>query len=128
MFDVFVAVLATWQIIEIWHHSLLFAGLRSRVELWGNKLGELLGCPFCLSPWVALLSVSVLLLPRWLEINGGHVNTLRLVWYAFAVARLANLSNDLLHEKCRTPKPFDDVLGNLGPFDIDPDEEDNSGE
>lgn len=127
MFDVFVAVLATWQIIEIWHHSLLFSGLRARVELWGNKLGELLGCPFCLSPWVALLSVSVLLLPCWLEITGWHVITLRLIWYAFAVSRLANLGNDALHTLCRTPKPFDDILSNIGSLDDALDEENNSG-
>lgn len=127
MFDVFVAVLATWQIIEIWHHSLLFSGLRARIELWGNELGELLGCPFCLSPWVALLSVSALLLPQWLQITGWYVTVLRVVWYAFAISRLANLSNDMLRSWCRTPKPFDDILNNLGSFDDNP-EEDNSGE
>lgn len=122
LLDVFVAVLATWQIVEIWHHSLLFAGLRSRVELWENKLGELLGCPFCLSPWVALLSVIVLLLPTWLGTEEWYVIAARVVWYAFAVSRLASLSNDLFHGKSRTPKPFSDILNNLGPFDEEPEE------
>lgn len=122
LLHVFVAVLATWQIVEIWHHSLLFAGLRSRVELWENKLGELLGCPFCLSPWVALLSVIVLLLPLWLELEGWYVIVARAVWYGFAVSRLANLGNDLFHGKSRTPKPFSDILNNLGSFDEEPEE------
>ena len=117
LLDMFVAVLPTWQIIEIWHHSLLFAGIRAHVELWENKLGELVGCPFCLSPWVALLSVVVLLLPLWLGLEAWYVVTGRVIWYAFAVSRLANLGNDLFHGKSRTPKPFGDILNNLGPFD-----------
>lgn len=108
IFEVFVAVLATWQIIEIWHHSLLFANLRARTELWENKLGEILGCPFCLSPWVALLSTSVLLLPTWLHVTGWNIVILRVIWYAFAISRLANISNDLAHKVSRTPKPFAD--------------------
>ena len=122
IFDVFIAVLATWQIIEIWHHSLLFAGLRARAELWENKLGELLGCPFCLSPWVAVLSAGVLLVPAWLQISGWCVLTLRLIWYAFAISRLANICNDIAHNTSRTPKPFNDILNNLGPFDTDSEE------
>ena len=111
--DMFVAVVATWQIVEIWHHSLLFAGLRARVELWENKLGELLGCPFCLSPWVALLSVSILILPSWLQVSVWPVTLLRVIWYAFAVSRAANLCNDMLHSLSRTPRSFDDIISNL---------------
>lgn len=114
IFEVFVAVLATWQIVEIWHHSLLFAGLRARTELWDNKLGELLGCPFCLCPWVALLSAVVLILPTWLHITNWNIVILRVIWYAFAISRLANVSNDLVHKISRTPKPFED-------FSSDPD-------
>ena len=110
VFEVFVAVLATWQIIEIWHHSLLFASLRARTELWENKLGELLGCPFCLSPWVALFSTLILILPTWLHITGWHTVVLRVIWYAFAISRLANISNDLAHKISRTPKSFEDFL------------------
>ena len=113
LLDVFVAVLATWQIVEIWHHSLLFAGLRARVELWENKLGELLGCPFCLSPWIALLSVSILVLPSWLQISTWPVILLRVIWYAFAVSRVANLCNDMAHNLSRTPRSFDNTMSNL---------------
>ena len=116
LFDVFIAVLATWQIIEIWHHSLLFAGARARVELWENKLGELLVCPFCLSPWVAALSVIVLLVPAWLQLSGWYVLTAHIIWYAFAVSRLANMCNDITHKLSRTPKSFDGILDS---FDTD---------
>lgn len=96
-----VAALATWQIIEIWHHSSLLAPLRSRTEMWTNKLGELLVCPFCLSPWVALACVICLSIPEaWLA--GWIV-------YAFAASRLANLGNDLFKKFNLTPKVnFDD--------------------
>ena len=116
LFDVFIAVLATWQIIEIWHHSLLFAGARARVELWENKLGELLVCPFCLSPWVAALSVIVLLVPAWLQLSGWYILTTHIIWYAFAVSRLANICNDITRKISRTPKPFDGILDS---FDTD---------
>jgi|TARA_R110002051_G_scaffold252284_1_gene311517 hypothetical protein len=106
--ELIIAALATWEIIEIWHHSLLFAPLRARTELWTNKLGELIGCPFCLAPWVALLSVMVLFSPEWF---GWSVwSGLRVIWYSFAVARLANLGNDYFKATCRTPTPYDGLL------------------
>ncbi|MCI0421519.1 MAG: DUF1360 domain-containing protein, partial [Acidobacteria bacterium] len=84
---------ATWQTIEIWHHGLIFAGWRARAELWENKLGELLTCPFCLSPWIACLMLILWHVPY----AGWLVLTL-------AIARTANLGNDLSHHWCRTPK------------------------
>lgn len=101
-----VAALATWQIIEIWHHSSLLAPLRARVEMWTNKLGELLVCPFCLSPWVAMLCVVCLCVPSmWLA---------SWVVYAFAAARLANLGNDFFKQYTLTPKVnFDDYFADL---------------
>lgn len=110
MFDVFIAALAAWQIIEIWHHSLLFASARSHVELWENKVSDLLGCPFCLSPWVSLLCVVCLLLPNWLELEGWYVLTAKCVIYGFAVSRITNLFNDLCHAKTRTPKAYTEFL------------------
>ena len=107
-FEIIVAALATWEIIEIWHHSLLFAPLRSRVELWENKLGELLGWPFCLAPWIGALSVLVLC---GSELFGWTTwPAVILAWYAFAVARLANLGNDYFRDKCRTPTPYGDLF------------------
>jgi len=95
-----VAALATWQIVEIWHHSKLFANPRSVVEMWDNWLGELLVCPFCLSQWVALFCVICLGTEEyWLA--GPLVS---MVIYAFAVARLANLGNDYFKQHTLTPK------------------------
>ena len=98
---VVVAALAAWQIIEIWHHSSLFAPLRARTEMWTNKLGQLLVCPFCLSPWVALACVTCLSVPEvWLA---------SWIVYAFAASRLANLGNDIFKQFNLTPKVnFDD--------------------
>jgi hypothetical protein len=95
-----IAALATWQIVEIWHHSLLTAPLRVRTEMWTNKLGELLSCPFCLSIWVALLCVVVLSLEEYgLAGQCGSV-----VIHAFAVSRLANLGNDFFKQHSLTSK------------------------
>ena len=110
-----VAALATWQIIEIWHHSLLFAPLRARTEMWVNKFGELLSCPFCLSPWIAALCVTVLTLAEYGL--AGRIGSV--IIYAFAVSRLANLGNDFFKQYSLTPKiefdyddeEFDDESG-----------------
>ena len=100
----FVAALAIWEIIEIWHHGSLFAGWRARTEVWHSWLGELLGCPFCLAPWVALPVVTVLFLwdhgmvdQRWLLPDVLFI-------FAFAAARSANVLNDALHRFARTPR------------------------
>lgn len=111
--ELIVAALATWQIIEIWHHSLLFAGRRAVVETWTNKLGELLVCCFCLSPWVALFCTLVVYCNdvhiEWLNRIIGQ-DTRLAIWFAksvitaLAVSRLANLGNDYFYSICRTPR------------------------
>jgi len=103
-----IAALATWQIVEIWHHSLLMAPLRARTEMWTNKLGELLSCPFCLSIWVALLCVVTLSLAE----SGLVGRCGSVVIYAFAVSRLANLGNNFFKQHSLTPKAafnYDDL-------------------
>lgn len=97
-----VAALAVWEILEIWHHSVLFAGIRARLEYWENLAGDLLRCPFCLAPWTAGI---VLLLSSWLDWS-GRTAALWVVW-SFAVARLANLANDAFYSVCRTVKEDD---------------------
>lgn len=99
--NVIIAALATWQIIEIWHHSLLFAPIRSITDCWQNKLGELLSCPFCLSPWVAAICLLGLQ-----EFGFASLFTQGLV-YIFAVSRLANLGNDVFKIWNLTPKVTD---------------------
>ncbi len=118
-----VAALATWQAVEIWHHSSIAAGWRARTELWQGRPGELFGCPFCLSVWAALGSIAVLgynppaltgdyasLLGWWhaltdiKEICSNIVTAVQFFLYALAVSRLANLGNDVFHAWCRTPR------------------------
>lgn len=184
-----VAALATWHIVEVWHHSSLFAGVRARVELMdtegaAGKLRELLSCPFCLSVWVGLWTAAVMIAPKWepgdpLEgvawlvvlvvgyVGGQAYNALMramhvperfpgwqwwfwgavglgllalwvyLLWtpgwrlavsllvvlaklavVGFAVARLANLGNDLTRKHCRTPRL--NKLDHAGDGDDDP--------
>ena len=100
--NLIVAALAVWEILEIWHHSTLFAGWRARIELWDNLLGDLLRCMFCMSPWTSL---AVLLLLGWLDWPGRCYT--QMVAWAFATARLANLGNDVFHGFCRTPREED---------------------
>ena len=56
-FVVFLVSLATFQVVEIWRHSSLFASIRARVELWSGGLpgflSALLMCGHCLSIHVA---------------------------------------------------------------------------
>jgi len=100
MLDVIIAALATWQAIEIWRHSLLFAPLRAITEMWTNKIGELLSCPFCLSPWIGLACVVILHFSSisWLCLCFGFCVK------ALAVARLSNLGNDFFKQWTLTPK------------------------
>ena len=95
-----VAALATWQVVEIWHHSLLMSPLRARTEMWNNKVGEALGCPFCLSVWVALFCVACLEMSEY----GLAGRCLSVLVYVFAVSRLANLGNDFFKQYNLTPK------------------------
>ncbi len=93
MMELLIAALATWQAVEIWHHSTLFADLRARVEVRGGFLAALLGCPFCTSVWVALAAAAL-----------SRVPVAALLVEALAVSRLANLGNDVFHAWCRTPR------------------------
>lgn len=81
--------LAVWQIIEIWRRGLIFELQRAKAEVWESSdnrllwfLGSLLGCSFCLSPWVG-----------WLCVAAWHFGDTpaRIVLAGFAVARLANI-------------------------------------
>jgi hypothetical protein len=92
--------LAVWQAVEIWHHSRLMAPLRAITEMWTNKLGELLSCPWCLSVWVGFAVAAVIL---WA--GPGWFGQLSLVFvYGLGLSRLANLGNDVFKSSCLTPK------------------------
>ena len=101
--EILIAFLATWEAIEIWHHSVIMAGWRARAELTEGRLHSLLTCPFCMAPWVAWFFVAVMLCTRyWLGLEMGW--PILLPVYGLAVARLANLGNDVFHAWCRTPR------------------------
>lgn len=107
--ELLIAALATWEIVEIWQHSSIMASWRARAELLTGRIGDLLRCGFCLSVWVAWLVTLIVLVPLppaegfWDWTGRCIVAGAKLVLVGFAVARLANLGNDLTHAKCRTP-------------------------
>lgn len=108
-----VAALAVWHVVEVWHHSSLFAGWRAWFEVQDNLLARMLLCPFCFSMWVAVVATPFALpeiepvTPRdfsfvWVWFGVQKVGFMLMV--AFAIARVANLGNDLTHSYCRTPR------------------------
>ena len=94
MVTLLIAALATWEALEIWRHSSIMAPWRARAEIYEGRFGELLRCPFCLAPYTGLTCLLALQEP------------LVLAWAvkALAIARLANLGNDVGHAWCRTPR------------------------
>ena len=104
MLDLITAALATWQIIEIWKHSSVMADLRATTETWEGFLGDLLRCGFCMSPWVGGICIMSLMLSTLPDAWGFPGEMASISVKAFAVARLANLGNDLGYKYCRTVK------------------------
>ncbi len=114
--ELLIAALATWQAVEIWHHSALFAGSRAGAEIRGGWIGALLGCPWCLSVWVAAW-VAVVVLQGMPDVpyDRGFLAFLlkALTWfmlvvcklfvYTLAISRLANLGSDYFNRYCLTP-------------------------
>lgn len=121
---VVIAGLATWQMVEVLHHSELTTQLRvwaSQHALaggWRSFVSRLVSCPFCLSHWVA--GTCVLLLALSLEVL-PYLGWTRYVVWIFAATRIANLGNDLAYAACRSPKhdltEEDDVEVETGPED-----------
>lgn len=111
-----IAALATWQIIEIWHHSSLMARWRAITQTWDNFFGRVLNCMFCLTPWVSWLVCSIVFVPvppwdgTFANLAVEIVTLLQFVILGFAIARLANLGNDLTRGYCLTPNTSTTVL------------------
>lgn len=98
-FTLIVSAVATWQVVEIWRHSSLFADCRARLELFNNYLSNLLLCPWCLSVWVGFGFTALAVTSDLTQ------STLPLIpAFAFSVSRLANLANDYFHRYTRTPR------------------------
>ena len=107
--------LAVWELIEIWHHGKVCATWRGHVQNWESWLGDLLGCPFCLSPWAALILTALLVSGAWWLV------------VVLAAARLANIGNDLLHAYCRTPRIDLELAAPSPDQDFLPEEEHDTG-
>lgn len=112
LIDLIVIVFAGTQVVEIIHHGSIFGPggylpLRPRAKRWaeGRNLllkffGSLIGCPFCLTPWVCVGLVF-----GW-YFCGIPV---KLAICGFAIARGANILNDLTHGiPTRSPQTADE--------------------
>lgn len=86
--------LATWQAVEVLHHS---TGYRlPEIRDWGETHEwAILSCAWCQSVWVGTT--------LWLLLTYADAAGLVLVG-GLAASRLANLYNDLTHGFCRTPR------------------------
>lgn len=104
---------ANWAVIEAIHHGEIFASLRAWLEAKQGFLPELLTCPFCLSYWTPL---PLLLLCLWHDLTIYQLPTL--IPLSFAVTRMSNLLNDVLHKWCRTPRVEKDLQSNLDSLDL----------
>lgn len=118
--ELVIAVLATWQIVEIWHHSAIMASWRAYVEVWDDAppygfIRSVLACPFCLSVWVGFATFLTVLtgppLGHWLFTQPLLFQPLALLaWlsvtfvWGMAISRAANVGNDVLHRFCRTER------------------------
>lgn len=117
--ELVIAALATWQAVEIWHHSDLCAGRRA---IWEDRIGfraDVLRCPWCLSVWVSLfVSLMLYTAPTTAQLEKPFSEKslflifcefIHLIWlaviYGLAVSRLANLGNDLTKRWRLTPGP-----------------------
>ena len=123
LFGLIISAIATWQVIEIWRHSTLFAEWRAWLELFNNYLSNLLLCPWCLSVWVGFGFAGLALASDLTNSNIPLVPA-----FAFSISRLANWANDISHSYCRTPNtkwglPDDDTGFTRQPADDNPDRE-----
>ena len=106
------SALANWQAVETYHHGAIFATVRARYEDRLGFLAELIGCPFCLSHWTAMIFTA-------LAFNSPVVTSGSESWWlvpAFwlATVRLSNVFNDLTHAVCRTPRIDKELLESTG--------------
>jgi hypothetical protein len=101
--------------VECIHHSKLFSRLRALLEVTpDNLVSQVVACPYCLSFHVGYIIIFFTLL----VISGGFFVKLAIapvLW--LAIVRGAQLINDVLHAKIRTPK-IEDYLNELKDFKL----------
>lgn len=62
-FDIVALALATIAVMNVWFKGSIFTNWRGYYEAKGGRLGELLGCPLCLSVHVAFILAGTTILP-----------------------------------------------------------------
>lgn len=83
VFDCMALSLATIAVLNVWFKGSIFAGWRAYFEARSGRLGELLGCPLCLSPHVAWAMAWCFIVPAHLTSEPCGV-LLRLPVYVWA--------------------------------------------
>jgi hypothetical protein len=81
-------VLAVAMMLVTWKHGSLFAGARAYWETRGGWVGELVGCPLCLSWHVAFWLVVLWNLLKLVPLIGSDLATMVLCVPAAAAAGL----------------------------------------
>ena len=110
--ELLIGVLAVAECIEVARHGSVwpFAGLRAWAQVSNVWLARLWRCGFCLAPWTA---AGILLAWGWQDpVSRGLIA-------ALAVARAANLLNDLTYAYCRSPNPSEPET-RFGRYDWEP--------
>jgi hypothetical protein len=106
--DVLVGILCTGALTELVRHDGRLSEFRTKIAtldggLFTRLLKGVIGCGYCLSHWMALVTIFLLILPRLLWPNSTISLCIYLVAVALAVTRGANLVNDIFKRHCRTP-------------------------
>lgn len=99
-----VASFAAWQGTETLTHGSIFDRPRAYLEARGGFWGDLVGCSFCLSHWVAFIITAISLATAILASHAPVKAAWGFVVYWLAVTRCSQLLNDLCHKITRTPK------------------------
>jgi hypothetical protein len=110
-----ISALSNWAVIEAWRHGEIFAKQRAWLDAQepGKLWVELFMCPYCLSHWSAVPLTALLMLH--FDPNRPWWQWLALPVFSLASTRLSNALNDVLYDRCRTPRPPDvsEELGEL---------------
>lgn len=109
---IFICAVATWQIVDIIHHSEMetIADFRAKQEASAGFFGQLTTCPWCMSVWVGVIAYGIFRLNSYFaesdsllhEILWAVTSILKFLITGTAVSRISNLLNDYFYETTRT--------------------------
>lgn len=91
--DFIALALASSLCVTDWFNSELFKNVREKLEARTDKLGELAGCPFCLSHHTTFWLAVLLWLPAQLLPDGWH-ELPRCVLYILAATTIVHFLQD----------------------------------